>query len=263
MPFAKGELANYLTDTIRKVVRYEVLDPNRSKGKLYGRPRIFNDLLSSQPLCFNLFGELQQDLALATRALNRLTDGRVQKVTSIGFEHSPGRGDIKYTGDRSAFDVFVEYLTPKDGKGFVGIEVKYHESLADPAAPHRARYDEVAAKMKCFDPMSFETLKKKPLQQIWRDHLLMASLLLDGEHGYSDAFFAFSYPKDNERCSRAVASYRKCLRNESSFVPWTLEEIVAAIRADGGGAWVDALASRYFAFDSLDARLSVLREGSR
>jgi PD-(D/E)XK nuclease superfamily protein len=106
MPSAKDTLSNYLTDPIRAVVRREVLDPERSRGKLFGQPRIFNDLLSSQPLCFNLFGELQQDLALASRALRRLTQGRIERVTEIGFEHSPGRGDPKYTGDRSAFDVF-------------------------------------------------------------------------------------------------------------------------------------------------------------
>jgi len=49
MPAAQHELLNYITDPIREVVRREVLDPKTSKGKLYGQPRLFNDLLSSQP----------------------------------------------------------------------------------------------------------------------------------------------------------------------------------------------------------------------
>lgn len=159
MPSAKDDLTNYLTDTIRGVVRREVLDPKRSEGKLYGQPRIFNDLLSSQPLCFNLFGELQQDLELATRALRRMTSGCIDAVTAIGFEHSPGRRDAKYTGDRSAFDVFVEYKTEEGSRGFAGIEVKYHESLGDAPTPHRDRYDEVAAKMGYFDNAMFSRLK--------------------------------------------------------------------------------------------------------
>jgi hypothetical protein len=76
LPAAKVTLSNYITDGVRDVVRREVLDRDRAKDKLYGQPRIFNDLLSSQPLCFNLFGELQRDLALATRALRRMTEGR-------------------------------------------------------------------------------------------------------------------------------------------------------------------------------------------
>jgi hypothetical protein len=39
-------------------VRREVIHPGRDRSKLYGQPRIFNDLLSIQPLSFNLFAEL-------------------------------------------------------------------------------------------------------------------------------------------------------------------------------------------------------------
>lgn len=69
MPWAKDTLANFLTEHVREVVRLEVLDGRRSKDKLFGKPRIFNDLLSSQPLCFNLFGELRANLGLATKLI--------------------------------------------------------------------------------------------------------------------------------------------------------------------------------------------------
>jgi len=255
MPAAKETLTNYLTPTVRRVVRDEVLDPKRNSGKLYGQPRIFNDLLSSQPLCFNLFGELQADPDLASRVFRRLTDGRIETVTAIAFEHSPGRSDANYTGDRSAFDVFVEYVARDGALGFVGIEVKYHEDLSDPPAPHRARYDEVAAEMGCFDSKALDLLKKKPLQQIWRDHLLAGSLIRHEARGYEDGFFAFTHPTDNDCCGRAVASYRACLKDEGSFVAWTLERIVEAIQVEGGAAWVDALHSRYLAFDALEQHL--------
>lgn len=48
MPAAEQHLQNYPSDTIRQVVKREVLGP-KNEGKLYARPRIFNDLLSSQP----------------------------------------------------------------------------------------------------------------------------------------------------------------------------------------------------------------------
>jgi PD-(D/E)XK nuclease superfamily protein len=256
MPSAKETLANFLTETIRSVVRKEVLDPERSRGKLYGQPRIFNDLLSSQPLCFNLFGELQRDLALASRALRRLTSGRIARVTAIGFEHSPGPRDPKYTGDRSAFDVLVAYTTSRGARCFAGIEVKYHEALNDEPALHRDRYDKIAAAMGCFAPGAAERLKKKPLQQIWRDHLLAGSLLPGVTGDYEDGFFAFLHPKDNAPCVGAVEDYRGCLSDEATFVPWMLESFVAAVKAEGGGAWVDSFASRYLAFDKVDARLA-------
>lgn len=57
----------------------------------------------------------------------------VSAVTSILFEHSPGRGDPAYTGDGSAFDVFLEYCTRSGQTGFLGVEVKYHENAVDTA----------------------------------------------------------------------------------------------------------------------------------
>src|SRR5258708_36519721 len=74
MPFARETLANYLTETIRDVVREEVLDPTRSGGKLYREPRIFDDLLSSQPLCFNVFAHLRRDIALASKVFEDVLD---------------------------------------------------------------------------------------------------------------------------------------------------------------------------------------------
>ena len=47
---AQSNSANTLSDTINDVARDEVMNPKKSKGKLYDKPRIFNDLLSRQPL---------------------------------------------------------------------------------------------------------------------------------------------------------------------------------------------------------------------
>lgn len=248
MPEAKLSLANYLTPNIRQVVRYEVESPARSRGKLYGKPRIYNNLLSSQPLCFNLFGELSLDLELATRAFKKLTNGRIQRVTSIEFEFSPGRGDPRYTGDRSAFDVYVVYQTLAGGDGFAGIEVKYHEGLNEPEAEHRPRYDEVAEAMGCF--MNLEVVRKRPLQQVWRDHLLV------GAHqqvdGFTDAFFAFLYPRENSACAEVVAQYASALSDPRSFTPWTLEDLVAGIASQTDASWVDAFEERYLSFEQID-----------
>lgn len=250
MPWAKESLANYLTDTIREVVRNEVLDKVKSQGKMYGSPRIFNNLLSSQPLCFNLFGELQQDLDLASRIMKTLTSGRVHEVTGIEFEHSPGRGNSRYTDDNSAFDVYITYRGEKGERGFTGIEVKYHENLKQAPAQHRPRYDEVAEAMNCFLPDQLPRLREKPLEQIWRDHLLAGSILQVDD--FDDGFFVFLYPQDNLDCAKAVKDYRGCLYNSESFKTWTLEEVVAALRNHTQAAWIDSFVDRYLDFSKLN-----------
>jgi hypothetical protein len=249
MPWAQEERANYLSDTIKDVVRDEVMDPVKSKGKLYGKPRIFNDLLSSQPLCFNLFAELQRDLPLATEVMKNLTNGLVGSVTHIDFEWSPGRGDPRLTGDRSAFDVYVSFSSADNKKGFIGIEVKYHENLIGAASPHKDRYDQIADQMGCFKESIRKSLKAQPLQQIWRDHLLAGIHRI--ADGFEEGFFVFLYPEKNTHCSSAVANYERCLTNTDTFASWTIESVASAIKRCTDDPWIDRFTDRYLAFEKV------------
>lgn len=250
---AEASLANYLTPLIRQVVRREVLDPTKSEGKMYGRPRIFNSLLSSQPLAFNLFAPLKLDLRLATQVLGRMTRGRCYHVTGIEFEYSPGRRDPRYLGDRSAFDVFVTFQTKKGDASFLGIEVKYHENLLDSASGHHARYDEVAQAMGCFLPSARDNLRTEPLQQIWRDHLLCGCLAQ--ADGFAEGTFILLSPRDNTACSAAIDKYRRCLSCDTTFEHWTLEALVRAIRHFRDDKWIHDFHDRYLDFRKVEKAL--------
>jgi hypothetical protein len=248
--FAEKTLANYLTPRIREVVRSE-LSSSSADERLFAAPRIYNDLLSSQPLCFNLFAELKLDLGLATAVFKALRPGMIKSVLDIRFEQSPGRGDPRFTGDRSAFDVFVEYATAETARGFLGIEVKYHENLRDAPAAHRTRYDEVAAAMGCFRPEAFSLLQGAPLQQIWRDHLLAG--VTQRELGYGEGVFVFVYPAANVDCRAAVQAYRSTLKNCSWFEAWTLEEVVAVLSTVTEDSWVGDFWELYLDLSNLGA----------
>jgi hypothetical protein len=166
LPAAERDLSNYLTDAIKQVVREELDSPaTRDEGKLFSEPRIYDDLLSSQPLCFNLFAELKADLDRATALGRHLWPDRVDRVTRIEFEHSPGRDDETYLGNRTAFEAYLEHTTPDGGEGFVAIEVKYHESLEVSAAENRDRISQVARASDSFDDASLTALRTPPLQR--------------------------------------------------------------------------------------------------
>lgn len=128
--FAKSTRSNFLTEKIKTLVQYEIYQSHQNK-KLISEPRIWENLLSSQPLAFNLFGELHYDLKLTTKFFQKLYPDTVSEITAVLFEHSPGRGNSEYSGDHSAFDVFIEFLSPENKKGFIGIEVKYAENMED------------------------------------------------------------------------------------------------------------------------------------
>lgn len=243
MPHAEEHLSNYLTDTIRSAVREE-LDTSAEHGKLYGRPRIFDDLLSSQPLCFNLFGELAADLRLATAVCSHLWPLDVTEVTAVRFEHSPGRSDERYLGTRTAFDVYIEHRRPDGGEGFLGIEVKYHEDLTGKGAEVRARVEQVASQSGVFHDASEGELRRNPLQQLWYDHLLALSMLQTDER-WASGRFVLLHPVANQACYRASARYQDHLRDASSFQRLTLEEFVGAVTLYTDADWATEFDRRY------------------
>jgi hypothetical protein len=192
-------LANYMSPQAKQKVQ-EAVNPASSSGALLSRPRLWVDLLSSQPLCFNVIGPLADDLDLATAAL-RLLWPQIEQVTEVRFEWSPGRGDERYTGSRSAFDVFIAYQGDA-GRGFLGIEVKYHENLrGSAAADSKGRYPAIARSHGIFRETAMVDLQKLPLQQLWLDHLLALQLGASSQDGWDEGTFVLIFPTGNLDCT--------------------------------------------------------------
>lgn len=248
--FAKSTKANFLTDNIKQLVTDAVANSKR-EGAMISEPRIWNNLLSSQPLCFNLFGELHYDLDLASKYFRELFPTRVNNVTSVNFEYSAGRLNTDYTGDRSAFDAFVEY-TNNNKKGFIGIEVKYAESLKEETKEkakeifkkHQNEYTRLTTE-KIFKQNAIWYLYKIPLSQIWRDHLLSIAHLKD----YDEGFFVFLFPRANSHCQDGVNEYKKYLisdnEEQTGFYPRHLDDFILTLRDLHDTNWTKELDERY------------------
>ncbi len=97
-------------------------------------------------------------------------------------------------------------------------------------------------------------LREKPIQQIWRDHLLAGSHKCVDD--FADGLFVFLSPKDNEACNGAVALYRECLSDDQSFQHWTLESVVETFRQATDAPWVDVLYDRYLDFAKVTSQCS-------
>jgi hypothetical protein len=267
---------NFLTPGIRDQVITALEDPAcggvDQGGRLIARQRLWSDLLSSQPLAFNLFGELAVDLGLATAVGRALWGDRIEAVTAVCFEWSPGRDDPRYLANRSAFDVFIAYTTPRGGRGFVGIEVKYHENMRARAAKgigwydENPRYREVAKVSTAFaqsaltrvaDPAqrgSKESLGGTPLQQIWFDHLLALSML-ESEDGWEEGRFVFLHAAKNQRTVNAGERYAATLAEDTTFQSVTLEAFLAAAQSVSDAGWLADFHERYLAMEPVETLL--------
>lgn len=251
---------NLMSDAARTAACREVdaakdAEAQGTRGKVVDGDRLYENLLTSQALCFSIFGELQSNLTVASKVVSALLDTQVQ-VTRIELEHSPGRGDPTYTGDHSAADAFVEYTTTQeDQRGFLSIETKYFENLLPPRNwrdPYRRRYSDVATQMGCFEPDADQQLRVPTREQLWRDHLLAGSILLHPDEPYDEGHFVIVYPTINELCHKAVEDYRTHLTNEDTFKAWTLESVVAALLEHADYDWAWSLRDRYLDFYRVD-----------
>lgn len=254
--YAKETGANFLTPTIWGAVQTAVA----CKEKLIQSPRIWNNMLSSQPMCFNLFGELQKNLELATLVLRATLPIEIEQVTRIEFEHSPGRGDMRFTGDNSAFDVFIEYVTPASEQGFIGVEVKYSENpLKDDKKAAVATFEKngesymaLSRNSGLFRAADIDQLKQVPLQQIWRDHLLSIALKLKASDRYQHGCFVYLYPEGNVECEMAIDRYFHNLGSPTpaaiSLFPIHLETLVGTLLGLSDEKWIKLFWNRYLKF---------------
>lgn len=99
--------------------------------------------------------------------------------------------------------------------------------------------------MGCFEASARPRLRARPLEQLWRDHLLCGSLLLDRASGFDRGTFAVLYPGQNRAVGSALRQYQTCLSDSTTFRAWTLEEVLDALDAAGAGAWAIEARRRY------------------
>ena len=171
--------ANFLADYIHAHALERVRD--KKPYEMIQEDRLFNNLLSSQPMAFNLFCPLRElfseDPQQATKAIQAaLPDYDICRVSEVELEFIPK--DYKdITGDKSAMDAIIRYVD-SDGKNcFIAIETKYSESLgANEASDKDTKEQErrVAVELGVFRDETARLIASGdvPLTQIYRNFLL-------------------------------------------------------------------------------------------
>ena len=102
---AKGR--NFLTPEVAAYVDQRIPEVQEANGTIEVT-RLRRNMLSSMPLCFNLFGHLRQHPAEAAALMKEAFDLDVAEVVKIDVEWAPHPHPLS---DRTAFDAFVEYRT--------------------------------------------------------------------------------------------------------------------------------------------------------
>lgn len=228
---ARESGANFISDAAQCAADHRVANPE--PHQTIDVDRLYGDLLSSMPMCFNLFGPLHGDLELADEAIKTWWPDAPGRVSKVRFEWSPGRSvSGEYLGNRSAFDVAFELDMGGSKSGLIGVETKYHEDCKPEAAPHEKRrlprYVEVTRKSGVLDLGELDKILGKRLQQIWLDHLLALSMLQHPSGQWKWVKFVLVHPRLNPSYAGAADDYRSLLADDATFDVKTLESLLEA-----------------------------------
>ena len=162
---------NFLRDERLARIALDRLAENRGT---FVEDRLKRNLLSSQPLCVNLFGILKLHPEAGAVVLATVTGLPIEHVDLVEIERAPDRA-AAVLDDRTAFDAYVEYRTSSGDRGFLGIETKYTEPFSDDlrlGEDKRDKYRRLAELLPVFKtPLSPDLLSPKA-SQLFRNLLL-------------------------------------------------------------------------------------------
>ena len=239
---AKRPGLNFLTDAIAVYARTRA-EEVKAEGGTLDPDRLFRNMLSSMPLCFNLFGALRDYPDAAANALSATLDLDIRRVFNIVVEWAPDPG--LHVHDRTAFDAIIRYSTGDGRSAFLGIETKYTE----PFSPKRYcsdRYVEVTDDPEAgFRKDAWRRLQAPVTNQLWRNALLAHSLRRTSE--YDRGLVVVISCEGDSAAARAIAGLSAELHESASLLRFTTYEalINVLISNPESSSWAQKFRRRY------------------
>jgi hypothetical protein len=243
LEFARESGATFLTAKAVAAARTRTsfVEPHQ----IFDHQSFWADLLSSEALAVNLFGDLETDLARADRAVHSWWPAAPGRVTDVRFAHSPGRFDPSYSDSLRSFDAFFVLALPDGSSGALAIDVKYREAVQRIRVKpnHLSRFVEIHDRSGAFEPGAVDALNPSRLSVMWLEHLLLLSMLQHESGRWTWGRYVVVHPEGNIDIAHAGDEYRRLLADDATFTSATIEDLLSArVLAPKTGA---ALRRRY------------------
>lgn len=169
--------SNFLSEAAFRYAQQRARDKVICNDLTLDEFRIFNNMLSSMPLCFNMFSDLRSLLlideracALAIKKLFRKLDW-IDSVLYIGVEFIPVPTE-NYIDDKTAFDSLIIVTDSCGQRGLIAIETKYTDLLGKNMSRKNSKKNELVRQAKLFHPTRAEELVQQGYTQLYRNFLL-------------------------------------------------------------------------------------------
>lgn len=228
--------------------------------------QMLTNLLRSEHIPYNIFFPMNKDLNGCKDLFNHiLGKEEILRIKDIKIEHHPEPIE-HYLSDHTAFDVYISYIDTNNKECGIGIEVKYTEkeyALKEGTSEYAHVKDEqgntrlfgpylnATIDSKYFkDEVTHDILVANKFRQIWRNHILGASMVLRGD---IEKFTSITvYPEANVHFHNdAMPDYYELLTEtgKNTFIPLTYEELFSLmdkyLNIENGKEWNLYLRQRY------------------
>ncbi|TLX70287.1 hypothetical protein E9993_22435 [Labilibacter sediminis] len=206
---------------------------NKTKVETIDEYRLFCNMLSSMPMCFNLFHPLMLLKDKNPTAINSIFRElfpllKIAYIDHIKLEFIP-EPITNYTNDKSAFDAFVQYTDTSDSKGIIAIETKYVEPLGQNIGSNNTLKETVAIKSGLFTNDGIKYIAGD-CNQAYRNLLLTEAYRMVNLYDQSHSIILS--PSENNSSLSEINHVKQNLKdvykNKIAFYP--LEDFVNTIR---------------------------------
>lgn len=229
------------------------------------KDRLFNNLLSSMPLAFNLFHPLMMLLESSPHEVTKIVSAlfpalKIKEVEKIDIEFIP-LPITSYTNDKSAMDAVIFFKNNNDKSNIISIEVKYTDTLGSNKAKENKLKVDAALATGYFTTDGIKHIHGG-CTQIYRNFLLTEKYRM--VHKLENSYSIILAPKDHPSTEWEINSLKKYFNEscpDSKLKKYTLEDFTRIISDninEDYKPWINWFNNRYLAFDKVNKLLEEL-----
>jgi len=169
--------SNFVSPSAFNYAKSKVLDKALFPELTIDKYRLFNNMLSSQPMCFNMFSDLRDIVFSDHEEASRIIKSFFPEATwlkeleCIDIEFIP-TPISEYTDDKSAFDAVIIGRDLNNKNCLITIETKYSDILGNNSSNKRELKDRLVAELDLFSPELKRVVEKEGYNQLQRNFLL-------------------------------------------------------------------------------------------
>jgi hypothetical protein len=232
-----SEDINFVSESAAKAVKKTLEKREMVSSGIVDESRLRYNLLSSQPLCFNFFGELDEDHDFGLKVLQTWWPD-CSKLNQVFFEFAPKTID---SDDNSAFDIAFE-VERGNKVGIIGLECKYTDSFSFKPQKSKVFYGDIGSKghdryleifegsRESFSNDYYEYVRDKEINQLFRNQLIAERVIQNPKLKYDFVKTGLFCFEGDKAAIKSGYKLKSMLTDSEGFQVITYHDFIEAVQ---------------------------------